>query len=244
MSKGSKHIDTASTRVESSYSILPTPPPTSSNLNIPVSATHRNEDFGATGFFSPQIFGHVPSVSEVEFAISVLRNFIQAVSSHGPGSNWLVQMLDGPTSRFLMSAGLRKLYDAFQLLEMDPSVKRLVIALATDKALWNAIMKNELVQNLRESLYSAQSGSRLRTIEEPELVATILQWIWEMSKAKVVELIDKFQALVNEMFQRRENEKGNTVLRNDDQVEDKVRSSLLLTIIILLIVVIARANGV
>lgn len=93
-------------------------------------------------------------------------------------------------------------------------------------------------------LVVAPSGSRLRTIEEPELVATILQWIWEMSKAKVMELIDKFQALVNEMFQRRENEKGNTVLRNDDQVEDKVRSSLLLTIIILLIVVIARANGI
>lgn len=169
-------------------------------------------------------------------------------------------------------------------LKKSDEMQRLVIALATDKALWNAIMKNELVQNLRESLYSgidsvttvstfycpttglnatlfylywillheyissllvvAPSGSRLRTIEEPELVATILQWIWEMSKAKVMELIDKFQALVNEMFQRRENEKGNTVLRNDDQVEDKVRSSLLLTIIILLIVVIARANGI
>lgn len=89
----------------------------------------------------------------------------------------------------------------------------------------------------------AESGSRLRTIEEPELAATILQWIWEMSKTKVMELIEKFQALTNEIFRGRESKKGNTV-KNEDQLEDKVRSSLLLTVVILLIVVIARSNGV
>ncbi|GMN56349.1 hypothetical protein TIFTF001_025471 [Ficus carica] len=122
-------------------------------------------------------------------------------------------------------------------------MQRLVVALATDRALWNAILKNALVQKLREPLCSAESGSRLRTIEEPELAATILQWIWEMSKTKVMELIEKFQALTNEIFRGREIKKGNTV-KNEDQLEDKVRSSLLLTVVILLIVVIARSNGV
>jgi hypothetical protein len=33
-------------------------------------------------------------------------------------------------------------------------MQRLVFALATDKAVWDAVMKNELVQILRQSLYT------------------------------------------------------------------------------------------
>ncbi|GMN56348.1 hypothetical protein TIFTF001_025469 [Ficus carica] len=124
MGKGKKHIDQQSTGIGTCTPVISSPySSSSSNLNKQVSATNRNEDVGASGFFSPSVFGNIPSVSEVEFAISVLRTFIQAVTSCRSESNWLVQMLDGHTSRILMACGLRRVYEAFQLLEIDPSVK-------------------------------------------------------------------------------------------------------------------------
>ena len=73
----------------------------------------------------------------------------------------------------------------------------------------------------------------------------ILQRIWEYAKAKVAELVEKFQSLMSVMFQQRDIEK---LSRKDDgdgeQLKHKVESSLLLSVIIILIVLVVRAGGV
>lgn len=82
-----------------------------------------------------------------------------------------------------------------------------------------------------------ETERRLVTSEEPEIAATILQFLWNITKTKVMELIGKFLSLMNEIEKPAEE-------KNKDQLEDKVRSSLLLSVVILLIVVVARVNGV
>lgn len=75
---------------------------------------------------------------------------------------------------------------------------------------------------------------------EPDFAACIIGWIMEMTKAKVMELIEKFQSLVNDVFLPRETKGENAEADNKNEFEEIVRSSLLLSIVTLLIVVVAR----
>jgi hypothetical protein len=70
------------------------------------------------------------------------------------------------------------------------------------------------------------------------LAANILRWILDATRTKVIELIEKFLSLVNELFQPPDKE--NPKEGNKEQMEEKVRSSLLLSVVIILIVVVAR----
>jgi hypothetical protein len=74
------------------------------------------------------------------------------------------------------------------------------------------------------------------------LVTSIVRWILDATKTKVVELIEKFLSLVNELFQQPP--KGEKPTNgNKEETEEKVRSALLLSIVILIIVVVARAQN-
>ena len=91
--------------------------------------------------------------------------------------------------------------------------------------------------------HADETGGPQSSNEEPDLGAQIWRWIWDITKVKVLELFEKFQLLMSEVFQPPENERGNHPAADyKDQLEDKIRSSLLLTVVILLIVVVARVN--
>lgn len=63
----------------------------------------------------------------------------------------------------------------------------------------------------------------------------------DVTKAKIMQLIETFQSLVNEMFLPPETPPSeNPTADDEDQFEAKVRSSLLLSVVILLIVVVTR----
>jgi len=264
------HIDIPMIQHKSSPSNFPSLPPSSSsfNLNHPISVpctgplrtscstpscSRHSETSGrpetvdgteqkrATGSLHNLVFGHVPSQSEVESAINALLNFIIGESSSGSALKCLQQKLDCFDPRQLLSHGYGRVCDAFRLLQTDPAIKRLVLSLATDKAVWDAVMKNELVQLLRGSLYTVDCKRPQCSNEEPDLAASILRWILDATKAKVLELIEKFLWLVNDVFQPPKGAKPKN--GNKEETEDKVRSSLLLSIVILFIVVLARAQN-
>ncbi|KAL5571837.1 hypothetical protein UlMin_021434 [Ulmus minor] len=261
MGGGTMPIDLPITRLNPSSSLLPTPSSSLPNLHRPISSTHastvhpscscnnkasRNleavnlkEDNKPNGTFFNSVLGSVPSQSEVETAISLLQNFIEQVK--GSELKWL----EGPVPRILVSYGIRKVYDAFQLLQIDPSVKRLVVSLSSDKAIWEAIMNNESVQKLREPSRSGESRRQIGTTEGAELAASIMDWLWNVTKAKWVELVEKFQSLAK-IFESSQNEKGRwkTARERNEELGDKIRSSLFLSIVILLIVVVSRAQEV
>lgn len=67
----------------------------------------------------------------------------------------------------------------------------------------------------------------------------------DITRAKVMELIEQFQSLVTDIFLPPPEtlQEKNPTANDKDQFEEKVRSSLLLTVVILLIVVVARFRG-
>ncbi|KAJ4727219.1 Uncharacterized conserved protein (UCP012943) [Melia azedarach] len=244
--------------------------PSTSNLNFPVLANHtatlkqsctasscschsdsckkldcvdKTEGKRASGSLDNSVFGSVPSNSEVESAVAALQSFVRGISA-GPEFKWLQPVLGGRDPRILLAQGYGgRVYDTIRMLQTDPSVKRLVVSLSSDKAVWDAVMNNELVRKLRESPYPAAENRRRRSSAEvTNLAAEVFRWISDITKAKLTELIEKFQALVDEVFKPLEKENPNPEEENGGDLEEKVRSSLVLSVMILLIVVVARAH--
>ncbi|KAL9690964.1 hypothetical protein QQ045_011381 [Rhodiola kirilowii] len=80
----------------------------------------------------------------------------------------------------------------------------MVISLSSDPAVWNAVLNNEVVQVLRQSISPGDNNSiaSLETdSEDSEAAASILKWILDNTKAKVMEIIEMINKLVNDMFQ-------------------------------------------
>ncbi|CAM8900587.1 unnamed protein product [Rhodiola kirilowii] len=119
----------------------------------------------------------------------------------------------------------------------------MVISLSSDPAVWNAVLNNEVVQVLRQSISPGDNNSiaSLETdSEDSEAAASILKWILDNTKAKVIlEIIEMINKLVNDLFQPLEgHDKPST-----DPFEEKLRHSLImLTVVVLLIVAVARGK--
>ncbi|XP_010264373.1 PREDICTED: uncharacterized protein LOC104602389 isoform X2 [Nelumbo nucifera] len=143
------------------------------------------EDERVNGFYysSRYALGSVPSMDEVQDAISSLRqvlapascsqlvehgfpstsdkdvtsqisnptSFLHRDSPHGSHRDWIEPPLHLHNPRMLQSHQCERVYDAFRLFEADLSIKKMVISLSTDKAVWNAILNNEVVRELTQS---------------------------------------------------------------------------------------------
>nr|AFK33519.1 unknown [Medicago truncatula] len=194
----------------------------------------RKQEITSNGSLYNPVFETVPSRREVEDAISALQEFMKAVSTTIIDQ----QIADSYDydSRVVQSQGYNRLYNALQLLQADPAVKRLVISLSSDEAIWDAVIRNVLHQRLLE-LPDAAKPKRPQSSEQREISIEILNWIFHIMKGKVLELIQSFQSLMNDLFQSPgiENATGDT-----SQLDEKVRSSTLLSIVILLTVIMAR----
>uniref|UniRef100_A0A5B7BX48 Uncharacterized protein n=1 Tax=Davidia involucrata TaxID=16924 RepID=A0A5B7BX48_DAVIN len=245
----SHHISSSSSHLNLPVSANCTAPlrPTTTNCSClgetsttPLESVDGREDKRASGLFNYDfVFGPVPSPIEVEKAISDLQSFMLGFC---PSGSELEQMLYLYDPRMLQSLGYSRVYDAFRLLHTDPSVQRMVTSISSDKAVWDAVMNNKAVQELRESLCTAKEerpeAQSSNEDSDSDMATLILNWILGIIKAKVMELIEKFGSLVNEIFQPPE--KGKLV---SFQLEEKLRSSFLLSIVILLLVVVTRDQG-
>ncbi|KAG8363418.1 hypothetical protein BUALT_Bualt19G0020300 [Buddleja alternifolia] len=145
-------------------------------------------------------------------------------------------------------------------------VQNMVVSISSDKAVWEAILSNKAVQDIQGSISARFSSlkSKDRTEgkvmvllmlsdfygkeeklksynEEPDISILILKWIMEFTRSKILELVDKFGLLVNEILKPAPKEKPTSELT--DLLEEKVRSSLLLSVVIIFIVVVTRNHG-
>ncbi|KAA8515890.1 hypothetical protein F0562_019069 [Nyssa sinensis] len=217
--------------------------------STPLESVDGRKDKRASGFYSDSVFGPVPSRIEVQKAISDLQSFILGNCPSGSELDWLQRMLYLYDPRMMQSIRYRRVYDAFRLLYTDPSVQRMVVSLSSDKAVWDAVMKNKAVQDLRESLCTAKEERPQSSNEESDMATLILNWIFDIIKAKAMELIEKFESLVNELFQPLKKGKRATEVsieleeKVSVELEEKLRSSLLLSIVILVIVIVTRSHG-
>ncbi|PIN08488.1 hypothetical protein CDL12_18936 [Handroanthus impetiginosus] len=205
------------------------------SFNTPTSvAAIRSESKPGSQSIGDGVFGSVPSRAEVENAIVDLQRFMHGLSTSKPELDGLSQH----ELKLLQTTGFVKFRDAFSKMENEPALRDLIVSLSCDKAIWEAILSNKAVQDLQGSISAAKKEKLLSYGEESDITTILLKWIMAFTKSKILELIEKFVLLVNEIFQPAPKEKPTSEL--NDLLEDKVRSSFLLSVIILLIVVFTR----
>lgn len=223
------------------------------------------------------VFGPVPSLDEVQHAVTSLHQvldlvsfsqlikdraaydsdkdvpdhttrpvgFVGRVPSVGSEVDWVEPSLNLCNSRLSQPCGSNKVYDAFHLLQTEPSVQRMVISLSSDKAVWDAVLNNEVVQELRKSLDDADKNADVSSVsdeasDDSKAAMDVLSWIFINTKAKIMDLIDKITKMVDELFLPPKSEKK--IGKAEDSFEGKLRTSFLLSIVVFLVVVVTRAS--
>ncbi|KAI3778093.1 hypothetical protein L2E82_07116 [Cichorium intybus] len=193
------------------------------------------------------VFGGVPSKDEVHHAVSSLQE-----STHGTYEDGIEKII-GPTGfhksgseldwiepslqRLHDPGSITRVYDAFDLLQTEPSVQRMVISLSSDKAVWDAVMNNEVVRELRESFNEGKSISECSedSVDDSNPVTQVLRWIFVNTKEKAIEIVEKITKIVNELVRpmgKDEKSKKDTADVGQGLFEEKLRSSFLLSIIL------------
>ncbi|XP_020095233.1 uncharacterized protein LOC109714906 isoform X2 [Ananas comosus] len=154
-------------------------------------------------------------------------------------SDWIEPTMNLYTSRTSLSREHEKVYDAFRLLQINPSVQKMVVSLSSDKAVWDAVMKNDVVQEFKKSFCEDGDYDTRSSDENParsDGTDGILGMIFGHTKAKILELIDKIGMLFNMLFHSQEKPQNSTF------IDDALRSSFMLTVIVFLIVVATRVE--
>ncbi|XP_076937286.1 uncharacterized protein LOC143604794 [Bidens hawaiensis] len=97
-------------------------------------------------------FGPVPSQFEVQNAIYDLQRAMNGFREIN-GIGEIMEQCNYDSSTALMKPhGQKRLADAYNLLQTDPLVQRLVRSISSDPHVWDAILKNDAVQDLQSSL--------------------------------------------------------------------------------------------
>ncbi|CAN0921810.1 hypothetical protein LINGRAHAP2_LOCUS32787 [Linum grandiflorum] len=172
------------------------------------------------------LLGPVPSQAEVESAIASLQTFMHQIPKKP-------------------SNGYTRVGDAFRLLQSDPAIQKLVAALATDKAVWDAVKKNEMVQKKLQHPIPGESfklhgcSKQGETCDSNQQANQLLAWIIDIA-SRITELIQKWQSLVHVVLHPLDRPPSSEQPLMDQS--QTVGPPLLLAVVTLLIVVIARAQ--
>ncbi|XP_058205744.1 uncharacterized protein LOC131319499 isoform X3 [Rhododendron vialii] len=192
--------------------------------------------------FSKFIKGRLPYNSDNDVAEEIASPRMNRVSSVGQELDWIEPSFHLCNPRMLQYRGCDRVYNAFHLLHTDPSIQMMVMSLSSDKAVWDAVLNNEVVRELRESLIKGFDSVPENQSDRSDVfnaAADILNWIFNNTKAEVLKLMEKITKLVNGLFQSREDE---TTGGATEPIEGKLQTSLMLTIVVLLIVVVTRTS--
>ncbi|XP_056174239.1 uncharacterized protein LOC130140032 isoform X2 [Syzygium oleosum] len=190
----------------------------------------------AAATLGSSFLGLLPSELEIEKAIRALLDLWQSASSSGSEQYWM-RLLGCRDSSILTSSGWARVRHALHLLQTEPAIKKLVISVVLDKAFWSAIMNNQSVQQFQEKLLSDETESS-QICEEVNWGTNDLQWLLDILKDKIMELIEKFKLLLIKTLQLSQPPTPEATA----ELEENVRSSLLLSVLIILIVVLARVR--
>ncbi|XP_031394567.1 uncharacterized protein LOC116205987 [Punica granatum] len=244
-----------------------------------------SEDERRSVYYDDFLLGPAPSTDEVHSAVSALQqvfdstthpqfvrdrfgsnsdldkditasSLLHRVSSTGSDSDWIDPPLHLSNSRALQPFGHERVIDAFHMLQNDPSVQRMVVSLSTDKAVWEAVLRNEAVRELRESCSGAEIGTLSDGSSEEgssggNPAVDILRQMIDHTRAKFMDVVEKITKLMSELFSpppsplpsAAANEGVSVMDGPSDPFEGKLRASFMLSVVVLLIVVLSRARG-
>ncbi|XP_075500924.1 uncharacterized protein LOC142539381 [Primulina tabacum] len=237
-----------------------------------VEGSGGDEKAAARAFYDDFVFTTVPSRDEVKHAVSALQqvagiqcpneeladdsgtNFpsgdrspmgaTKSISSDQLELDWVESFPHLCDYKMLQPQGSQRVYDAFHLLQTDPSVERMVISLSSDKAVWEAVLNNDDVRELKSSITQVDEEVRESAEASPDdgsnPLKDIMDWVFNNASAKIMELINKMTEIVHDIFHPSDEGERDCIM---DPVEKKLRTSLLLSVVVLLIVVISRVQS-
>ncbi|KAK9144353.1 hypothetical protein Sjap_004256 [Stephania japonica] len=159
------------------------------------------------------------------------------VSSTTSELDWIEPSLVFNYPRALESYGTERVYEALHLLQTEPLIQKIVSSLSTDKAVWEAVLNNEVVHELRDSC--TEGGTPDGSDRGASSIKSILKQMLDNLTAKIISLAEKVRKLVNEVILH-STKKVTTGGAN--LLGEKLISSVMLSIIVLLIVVVTRAS--
>ncbi|KAH0456544.1 hypothetical protein IEQ34_014451 [Dendrobium chrysotoxum] len=215
--------------------------------------------------FERFVFGPVPTTQEAEEAVSAIQQMFipvpfgeiiershheqeevkdKAVTSTKilprslsteSQSDWIEPVMHLYSSKNCQSREREKVLDAFRLLQMNPSIQKVVVSLSSDRAVWDAVMKNEVVQEFKKSFYEAESKSQYPNEEDAHPVNGILKWIVD-AKAKIMEVLDKIAKHLSKMFH------SHGAKDELDIFDHVLQSSFVLSVLVFIVVVMNRVQ--
>ncbi|KAG2263547.1 hypothetical protein Bca4012_079511 [Brassica carinata] len=179
-------------------------------------------------------------IEEVEDAFSALQLMFNEddddksedqVSDQSEFVDWIEPPLQLCNTSLLQPYMLDRFYDAFHMFQTDPSVQRMVMSLASDRAVWDAVMNNEVV---RELITNAE-----RSEEDSGITMNFIRRLLQRSAIKIMDAMEGVTKYVTDLFIG-----DDTVVlaTGAAPVMEKLQMTVLLTIVVLLIVFVTRAT--
>ncbi|CAL5212019.1 unnamed protein product [Lathyrus oleraceus] len=167
------------------------------------------------------------------------------ISDGNSDTDWIEPFLFPCNPKMLQDNGSDRVYNAILLLQTDPSVQRLVKSLSTDEAVWEAVLNNEVVQELRETV-SANQEHKLRSLDEianddPDKSTNVLISLLNTARTKFMDVIEKTTKILINLFQQSSNKTG-AHTEDSQPFIGMLGAAFMLSIMILLIVVVRRVQ--
>ncbi|CAH8384724.1 unnamed protein product [Eruca vesicaria subsp. sativa] len=177
----------------------------------------------------------------------IATGMVHQVPSFGSDSDWMEPSVQLCHSRILQPHAYDQVYSAFDLLRTEPSVQRMVISLSSDKAVWDAVMNNEVVKEIKELYNNGMSQDEESSNDTPgenNAAVDFIKWVFDNTMVKANEVFKKITRLVIELLSSHNddgvNKKGKDAKFNN-WLEEKLKTSVLLSIVVMLVVMVSRA---
>lgn len=158
----------------------------------------------------------------------------------GTSDNQMELELHEDNYRMLQKVGHNNVREAFNLLRDNPAIQRMVMSVASDKAVLDALLKNEKVHEFRRSfqqgeiklLETSKDSDKSSFHQENPFFRTI-----ENIKTKVMEFTEKTTEVVNQFLGFTDKK---ILLEKDGDMDRALKASLILFVVLLVTVLVRR----
>ncbi|CAL5026094.1 unnamed protein product [Urochloa decumbens] len=179
---------------------------------------------------APELALALPMSGHPSSGIFVNHFALDSGASEVGSDEWTEPAMLVLNSSALLTKEHRNVVDALRLLHEDPSVQKMVMSLSKDKAVWHAVMENEVVQEFKRSF---QDAKEIDLKEQSTAPPGFMMWV-ENTQAKIKEFLEKILGVVNMLFQAGD--------KDYDFSDDIVKMSFMLSVLVFIVVTIARMH--
>lgn len=179
----------------------------------------------------------------------IATGMVHQAPSFGSDSDWMEPSVQLCHSRVLQPHACDQVYSAFDLLRTEPSVQRMVISLSSDKAVWDAVMNNDVVREIKELYKNGISQDEESSDDTPgknNAAVDFIKWVFDNTMVKANEVFKKITNLVIQLLNTHNGDDGGVNKKGKDAkfnnwLEEKLKTSVLLSIVVMLVVMVSRA---